>query len=145
MKKLDLKELKKMDLKEHYYGFIRHRSYRWKSLEDKSETDPWVIDHLMPKLEKELGVKWFLAGKNLLHLQGEIILRDGNDQNIFKDNEIIDSLKKMYPLLDSDDIGYKPENLKRIISKKYVYDGIWALSCEKIIERGRIVGKKFGL
>lgn len=146
MKKLDLKELQTRE--PHFESFIHHRSYGWRPLENETETHPWVVDHLIPKLEKELGIKCKLAGKNLLHIDGEIII---SEKSVFEDNELINNLKKIYPVLKSDDIGYKIEKLKRItrgkkiIDDKYVYNGFWALSCDRIIERGRITGKKFGL
>jgi len=123
------------------YETLYHRGFGWRPLYGE-ETNPWVIDTLIPKLKDLTGVEWTNPGGNLLHTRGEIII---SLKSVFEDNDIAKILKKNFPMISENDLGYKLEKLKCVKKDIYVYEGVWALSTYSIIERGKTAGKKFGL
>lgn len=120
---------------------LYHRSFGWKPLYGECTT-PWVETKLIPILKDLTNKEWKVAGGNLLHASGVIVL---SENTIFEDNEIMNTIKKVYPTLSEENVGYKLEKLVKKYKSKYFYEGVWALSVDRIIERGKISGEKFGI
>lgn len=132
---------------------IEHRSFGWKPLCEPDETPEWVKDVLVPYLNNETGIVWKIAGNKLLHSEKTTMFLPISSMlrsiyPIWGENESLYKIKKKYPTMTHQDFGYKIE--KRIHPKNrprqhIAYEGFWALSVDRIIQRGSITGKKFGL
>jgi hypothetical protein len=119
---------------------------------EEEKKPEWVENFLLPQLKSETGLSWKRAGGQLLHSEEcFIFLPEQVDEKLYwkeicKENPAIESFRKLYPVIDEDDMGYflrdsSGPNKKRI----WKYSGFWAFNIERIHKRGTLVGKKFGL
>jgi hypothetical protein len=127
------------------------RSYAWIELANTAEhpKSDWIKNTLVPDLEKITGIKWSLQ-KRLIYSEEVSILED------IKSNQIIKDITKKWTTCKLEDFGYKikDKETERFIKHSAwtdklpnyeSYIGFWALDPENIINRGQILGKKFGL
>jgi hypothetical protein len=116
------------------------RSYAWFELADTEQhpKSDWIRSFLIPELEKITGVKWDLQ-KRLIYSNDVTILED------VKNDPIVKAIRKKWPTCNVGDFGYKIyfDQWRTVRTDKFT--GFWALDPKNIIERGGIIGKKFGL
>lgn len=132
---------------------IEHRNYGWRPMNEEDLTPEWVSVVLIPWLKTETGIDWKIVGNHLLHSETIPMFLPISSMwdklgGIFTKNDAPSKIKKKYPVVREADFGYKIE--KRIHPKErprqYIaYEGFWALSVDRIVQRGSITGKKFGL
>jgi hypothetical protein len=132
---------------------IQHRNFGWKPLNEPDTTPEWVSKTLIPQLNIATGLEWWIAGNRLLHSEKTSIFLPISSMwdklgGVFEKNLAPQEVKKLYPVVKEDDLGYKLE--KRIHPKDrprqhIAYEGFWSLSVDRILERGKITGEKFGL
>jgi hypothetical protein len=152
MKSLPIKDLIRSSAQSSHLRPIHHRSCGWRPLIGEEDKKPeWVTHSLLPQLNRETGVSWKKAGANLLHTEEcQLFLPELDNKDWWKrvrnHNPIVDTLKKLYPVIEPDELGYCLIDTDGCDKEgMWHYRGFWALNTESIIKRGSIVGQKFGL
>lgn len=126
------------------------RSYAWKELNGTTQhpKSEWINNVLIPDLEKITGVKWVLQ-KSLIYSEDNVVILEN-----IKANHIVKSIMKKWSTCKVEDFGYKIKETENFIGHSPwtfkepnygIYKGFWALNPDNIINRGNLIGKKFGL
>ena len=142
------------------------RSYAHMSNERlDQDTEQWVLEVLIPKLDSETGLTWNLGRcfsdkklTNNILVSNECFmhLTDNITVDFLKIcNKPIASLQKLYPSMSDEFVGYKvlfdkkshefTNNWPRSPKNYIACWGYWALDLNPILERGKTMAKRFGI
>ena len=127
------------------FFYFQPRNRDWRPLNGvETEKEEWVRSFLLDHLESITGTPWKLVGANVLHTETEFHVSEEGKLEIAG---VLKKLKDVYGFFKEQDFGFKIDNGHplKFVDGKCMWYGIIAISSIPIINRGQIVGNKFGL